>query len=87
MGYARGRCPRYPETEARDAVRFLIGRDQDELIRIDYVVEHDHHPYSHGTLEYGRVLGSFTGAVESPVLARQALSYVISYLRRRPLEA
>ena len=87
MGYARGRCPRYPETEARDAVRFLIGRDQDELIRIDYVVEHDHHPYSHGTLEYGRVLGSFTDAIESPVLARQALAYVISYLRRRPLAA
>src|ERR1700690_1990590 len=39
MGYARGRCPRYPQSDARDATRFLIARDRDDLIRIEYVVE------------------------------------------------
>lgn len=85
MGYARGRCPRYPQTEAGDAIRFLIGRDQEDLIRIDYVVERDHHPLAHGALEYGRARGDFTASVESTILARQALAYVTSYLRRRPV--
>ena len=85
MGYARGRCPRYPQTDAGDAVRFLIGRDQDELIRIDYVVERDHHPHTHGALEYRRGPGGFTNSTENTVLARQALAYVTSYLRRRPV--
>jgi len=87
MGYARGRCPRYPQADAGDAVRFLIARDQDALIRIEYVVERDHHPYAHGALEYSRALGGFSGSGVNTVLARQALAYVTSYLRRRPVAA
>jgi hypothetical protein len=85
MGYARRRCPRYPQTDAGDATRFLIARDRDDLIRIEYVVERNHHPHAHGALEYGRALGDLTGSVEDTVLTRQALAYVTSYLRRRPV--
>jgi hypothetical protein len=85
MGYARGRCPRYPQSDARDATRFLIARDRDDLIRIEYVVERNHHPHAHGALEYGRVLGAFACSQENTVLTRQALAYVTSYLRRRPV--
>jgi hypothetical protein len=87
MGYARGRCPRYVQADAGDAVRFLIARDRDELIRIQYVVERDHHPYAHGALEYSRQLGAFSGSSATAVLARQALAFVTSYLRRRPVAA
>jgi len=87
MGYARGRCPRYPQADDGDAVRFLIARDRDELIRIQYVVERDHHPYAHGALEYSRPLGAFPGSSADALLTRQALAYVTSYLRRRPVAA
>ncbi len=45
MGYARGHCPRYSCDGAGDAVRFLISNDQAGLVRIEYVVERDHHPH------------------------------------------
>jgi len=84
MGYARGRCPRYPPADAGDAVRFLIARDREDLIRIEYIVERDHHPFGHGALEYSRALGGFAGSGENAIFDRQALAFVASYLRRRP---
>ncbi len=84
MGYARGRCARYPQADAGDAVRFLVAGDRDDFIRIEYVVERNHHPYAHGALEYSRALGRFAGPDAESILARQALAYVTSYLRRRP---
>ena len=87
MGYVRGRCARYPQTDAGDAVRFLVARDRDDLIRIEFVVERDHHPYAHGTLEYSRALRRLADPDAASVLNRQALAYVESYLRRRPSAA
>ena len=87
MGYARGRCPRYPRAGEGDAVRFLIARDQEDLIRIEYVVERNHHPHMHGVLEYSRALGDFSGLSANVLLARQAQAFVTSYLRRRPVAA
>lgn len=85
MGYARGRCPRCKD-EAGDAVRFLIAGETGDLIRIDYAVERDHHPYAQGTLEYHRASRIIAGAGTS-ILARQVLAYVKSYLRRKPVAA
>jgi len=84
MGYARGRCPRYPQADARDAIRFLIARDRDQLIRIEYVVEHDHLPYGYGALQYHRASGALVSTLGDAVIERQALAYVTSYLRRKP---
>src|SRR6185436_3807782 len=50
LGYARGACPRFPSADGPDAVRFTISRDAGDSIRIDYVVERDHHPFAHGRL-------------------------------------
>ncbi len=87
MGYAAGRCPRCLAADSGDAVRFLIAQDRDQVIRIEYVVERDHHPYRRGALEYQRTPGALTPLAEDPVLERQALAYVGSYLRRRPVAA
>jgi len=87
MGYARGKCPRYLGADAGDAVRFLIAQDRDELIRIEYVVERDHHPHRLGAFEYQKTQGELMALAEDPVLERQALAYVGSYLRRRPAAA
>jgi hypothetical protein len=87
MGYARGRCSRYPQGDAADAVRFVIARDQDACVRIHYVMERGHHPYLHGVLEYSRVSNAFADPPANPALAVQAQAYVASYLRRRPAVA
>lgn len=84
MGYARGRCPRFLDMAAPDASRFIVARDEHPLIRIQYVVERDHHPHAHGALEYTRIGGALAGATVDALLATQALAYVASYLRRRP---
>jgi len=87
MGYAQGRCARYQSTDAGDAVRFLIAQDRDDLIRIEYVVERDHHPHRQGTFEYQKMRGALAVIAGDPVLQQQALAYVASYLRRRPAAA
>lgn len=84
MGYARGKCPRFPDRPAADAVRFLIVRDQDEIIQVDYAAERDHLPHAVGVLKYSQADGAFVGA-EHSLLERQARAYVSSYLRRRPV--
>jgi len=87
MGYARGNCERYTESNAPDAVRFLVVQDQNDLVRITYAMERDHHPCGHGTLEFSRSDGNFSRGGSSGLLERQAAAYVQSYLRRRPVAA
>ena len=82
LGYARGRCPRFPQDEGPDAVRFAVVKDADGVISISWVRERDHHPFDHGRLEYqnDRLL---TPAAPLPaVTIGQAQAYVSSYLRR-----
>jgi hypothetical protein len=44
IGYARGRCGRFPPDAEADAVRFSAGRDGSLL----YILEKDHAPLRHG---------------------------------------
>ena len=83
LGYARGVCARFPEGDGPDAVRFTIIDHDSTHIRVDYVMERDHHPFAHGRLEYSPVAASFVTPPESPLLERQAKAYVESYLRRK----
>ena len=84
MGYARGRCPRFLDMAAADAARFMIARDEHQLIRIQYAIERDHHPHAHGAFDYTRTGGALAGPAVDALLESQALAYVASYLRRRP---
>ena len=81
MGYARGQCPWFPE-DGPDAVRFAIGPDSGERIRVRYAVERRHEPAGHGELEYDAATRTFTPAAGAALL-QQAGAYVESYLRRR----
>lgn len=83
LGYARGTCVRFPAGPGPDAVRFTISSHESHVIRIYYVMEHDHHPYSQGRLEYSPAAKTFATPPETALLARQAQAYVESYLRRR----
>jgi len=79
LGYARGRCPRFPEGEGPDAVRFtILGEEPGGGARLYYVVERDHHPFAHGALEES---AGGIGNAPAPLLARQASAYLESYRR------
>jgi hypothetical protein len=88
FGYARGRCPRFPEDDpGPDAVRFAITRVAASSLELCYVQERDHHPFAHGSLCYSLAAGCFLPSAEGPpleIVARQAEAYVKSYLRRQP---
>ncbi len=82
MGYARGCCSRFPEGDGPDAARFTIAASEPETVRVYYVFERNHHPWSHGPLEFSRA-GVPCGdqSAGEPTL-RLARAYVQSYLRR-----
>lgn len=87
MGYARGKCARFPQGAGPDAVRFAIARDADQRIVVSFAVERDHHPHSQGSLEFSRTEGKFVAAESDRLIEKQAGAYVASYLRRRPTPA
>lgn len=86
-GYARGRCDRFPGESTADAVRFSVTDDTPDRLLVVYVVEKDHAPAEHGTLEYAVADARLNGPVISDVLVQQARAFLESYLRRRALSA
>jgi hypothetical protein len=83
LGYARGRCAHFPTTDAgADAVRFVVCREGDAAIDVQFVCERAHHPFAHGSLRYSLALRGFVDAAEENLL-RQAEAYIESYLRRK----
>ena len=84
LGYARGQCPRFPaQDRGADAVRFAIRRDDGRSLHLYYVLERNHHPLTHGQLEYSLAAAAFAEAPANPIVCRQAEAYVASYLRRK----
>jgi hypothetical protein len=79
LGYARGRCQRFPPGCAEDALRFSVTAHDHGLIRLVYVVEAEHLPLAHGALEYSVPLARLDGAAGVLLLA-QARAFVESYL-------
>jgi|SRR5579862_8970322 len=80
-GYARGRCEHFPADTVADAIRFSILHEQDGVVRLVYIVEHDYAPAEHGTIEYSIAESRLSGQV-SEVLAAQARAFLASYVRR-----
>jgi hypothetical protein len=84
LGYARGTCGRFPAAQdGPDAVRFNISSDEGSLLRIDYVMERDHHPFAHGPLKFSISGGDFSNLPPGENFGKQARAYVESYLRRK----
>ncbi len=80
LGYARGRCARFPEDGGADAVRFSLAGDRAGVLSLRFSVERDHLPLAHGTLVFS---GGKVTPEPAPLLRSQAEAYVESYLRRR----
>jgi hypothetical protein len=83
QGYARARCPRFPEGPGFDAVRFSVTADQGSLLHIFYVREEDHQAREHGNLQYSADCHHFVQAPEDDLFRKQAGAYAESYLRRK----
>ena len=83
LGYAREQCAWFPAGEGPDAVRFAISSHENELVRIQYVIESDHHPFANGKVEYALADRGLVSPPEGATLRRQMLAYVESYLRRK----
>lgn len=81
FGYARGSCRHFPDDAMADAVRFSVSGTERGVLCVVWVLERDHAPMEHGTLEYRESTREF---VEPPqgVLAVQARAFVENYLRR-----
>jgi hypothetical protein len=84
-GYARGRCDRFPGDSPGDAVRFSVTGDTLARLSVIYVVEKDHAPARHGTLEYVVGDARLEGPGMSEVLLQQARAFLESYLSRRAI--
>lgn len=87
LGYARGRCPRFPESGEPDAVRFSLRSVETDLILIRYAIERNHHPYEDGLLAYSISQAGLTGADVNETLQSQAEAYARSFLRRTETHA
>jgi hypothetical protein len=84
LGYARGVCSRFPEADpGPDAARFTLSRDDGASLRMYYVLERDHQPFAHGSVEYAVAPRVFTPAPAGLFTASQAAAYAASYLERK----
>ena len=93
IGYARSRCPRFPDGEGPDSIRFAIASkegasDAGGVLLVWYAVERDHLPFAHGALEYSPAAADFVridceSRAPLEAVARLARAYVASYFRRR----
>ena len=83
LGYARGKCARFPDAAGPDAVRFAVTADSGASVRIYWVREKSHEPFDHGPLEYSIQAQAFIAAGADAAVELQAHAYVASYLRRK----
>jgi hypothetical protein len=83
LGYARGCCARFPGDDGPDAVRFTIAGDDATGVHLYYVLERNHHPLAHGTLEFSAAGAILDEPAANEIARRLAGAYVESYLRRK----
>jgi hypothetical protein len=83
LGYARERCPRFPQDGGPDAFRFSVVSDDGGTLKIFYIAERGHAPVEHGTIEYAAATGQLLNGHTGEIFQKQARAYVESYLRRK----
>lgn len=81
LGYAI--CDRLPAQREADCVRFSVGREQGERIRVQYVFEREHAPFRYGVIEYDSVAAAWLSTIDDTCVQRQAECYLAVYLERR----
>lgn len=83
LGYAK-RCNWLPAERHADAVRFVLGEEHDEVVRVLFACEREHLPAGHGELVYEIASASWVQQHEDPRVQRMAECYVEAQRSRRP---
>lgn len=77
-------CARFPKGSPVQAVKFAVIRDENAgRVTVAYVLERDHTPYEHGSLEYDETQGAYLPPHKNATIDAQANAYVKVYLRQR----
>lgn len=82
FGYAKA-CPWLPARRQADKVSFSIARDKEDIVLIYYVLEVDHTPGEHGTLQYDAQQKRWLKTHANECVQRQAECYLSSYEKRK----
>lgn len=83
VGYARGRCPRFPSDAPADAVRFSAASNANDVLAIQFILEREYFPVDHGLLEYSVSTGAFRDSRADGLLLKQARGFAENHLRSR----
>ena len=81
LGYANG-CPRLPKERTADAARFVVSKNSQDRLQIQFVLELKHLPIQHGSLEYSRNPPAWTSPHSDPSIQKLAECFVQSYVAR-----
>jgi len=79
LGYASS-CGRVPTQREGDAVRFSVSSENEFRISIVYVIERNHQPAGHGTLDFPLPDRRCVNAHTDPRIQRMAECYLDSWL-------
>ena len=82
FGYAK-KCPWLPQQRHADKIAFSIARDKEDIILIYYVLEVDHTPGEHGTLQFDNQQNRWLKSHSDARVQKQAECYLKSYLARK----
>ncbi len=82
-GYARGRCDQFPAASAADAVRFSVVTGDAAAVRLVYILEKNHAPVEHGTINFAIRESEFIERPPNVILGAQARAFLESHLARR----
>jgi hypothetical protein len=82
IGYARGRCVRFPAQAVVDALRFSIEADADNVIEIVFVREKEWSPSGYGRAQWSAGMMTCDQALD-PLIERQMEIFVANYLARK----
>lgn len=82
FGYAK-KCPWLPRERHADKVSFSIARDKEGIILIYYVLEVDHTPGEHGTLQFDSQENRWLKSHTDARVQKQVECYLKSYLERK----
>lgn len=78
-----GGCSRLPVVRRADCLRFVVMRESDQKIVLDYIYERDHAPVERGQLEYDCEKQSWPVRIGDECAHRQAECYLAVYLEKR----
>ncbi len=82
LGYAKS-CSRLPLERDADAVRFALGEEYDDILRVLFACERAYLPAGCGELLYDKKRGTWVKPHEQPCVQRMAECYVQAQMERR----